>query len=91
MIENGQVTGQAETYFYVAQRTSGPVSVDISVDRENGTYLIGETVRMRYTVSRPVYIKIYDCPPGQSCRVISQGNDDGRGGVLTGTATAPTG
>jgi hypothetical protein len=69
-----------------------PPSVNIWVDRgEGGVYYVGDPIRVCYSVSRPIYVKIYDCPPGQSCRVALEGYDDGTGGCINGTITTPTG
>jgi hypothetical protein len=67
-------------------------SVSISVDRGEGSvYHVGDPIRICYTVSRPIYVKIYDCPPGESCHVVVEGYDDGQGGCINGTVTPPTG
>ncbi|MFN8473425.1 MAG: carboxypeptidase regulatory-like domain-containing protein [Anaerolineae bacterium] len=90
MLSNGYPTGEyGETYFYVI---GGPVSVSIRADRSpNGVYQIGDPIRIYFTISRPVYVRIYDCQPGLSCRVIAQNTANGGNYYLDATITAPTG
>lgn len=71
---------------------SQPVSVSIWVDRgEGSTYYVGEQLQLCYSVSRPIYVRVWDCRPGLSCEVILQGDDDGQGDCRNYTVTEPTG
>lgn len=90
MVENGQVTRTAETWFWAEGGET--VSVDIWVDRGEGSvYYVGDSIQACYSVSRSIYVRIYDCPAGEACEVILEGTDDGTGGCINGTVTPPTG
>ncbi|MGD8791439.1 MAG: S8 family serine peptidase [Anaerolineae bacterium] len=93
---NGRVTPRIDALAAVNQALAllppQPVAVNIMVDRgEGATYYVGEQLGLCYNVSRPIYVRIYDCPPGESCIIVAEGFDDGQGGCVEGTVAPPTG
>ena len=89
MIENGCVTAEAETWFYVCN--AGPLSVQIWTDRgEGSTYRIGDPMLLCYSVSRPAYVEIWKTTSAGSARLIA-GYDDGTGDCLHATVGEPPG
>lgn len=55
------------------------VEIDIWVEGgEGATYYDGDELILCYEVSRPVDVRIYQCPSGQACAIFTQvGNSDG--------------
>ena len=89
MIENGCVTAEAETWFYVCE--AKPLSVQIWTDRgEGSTYRIGDPMLLCYSVSRPAYVEIWKTTSAGSARLIA-GYDDGTGDCLGATVGEPPG
>ena len=89
MIENGCVTAEAETWFYVCE--AKPLSVQIWTDRgEGSTYRIGDPMLLCYSVSRPAYVEIWKTTSAGSARLIA-GYDDGTGDCLHATVGEPPG
>ncbi len=72
MIEGGQVTSSASTWFYV--RDSGPASAQIWPDRgEGATYRIGDPLQLCFWVSRAAYIEIWKTT-SQGSALLAYGN-----------------
>jgi len=68
-----------------------PPSVDIWVDKGKGaTYCVGDSITICYSVSRPIYIRIWAIT-SQGSWVITEGYDDGTGDCFYGTIGLPTG
>ena len=66
--------------------------VKIWTDRgEGSSYFINEAIRVCYSVSAPMYIRILDILANGSQQVLLQGNDDGRGDCIPARVTPPTG
>lgn len=79
------------SYLDVRLRAAIPdVEVQIAVDRgEGGRYRVGDPIRICYSVSMPIFVRFYDCPPGLACREILNGLDDGQGGCVGGFRISP--
>jgi hypothetical protein len=89
MIENGIVTGQAQTWYY--GRSGGSVWTRIWTDRGTGsTYKVGDPMLLCYQVSRPIYIRILKTTSDGTAVMIG-GYDDGRGGCFQTTVGQPLG
>lgn len=92
VISINPTTTETATIIPTSPSTSPSTLVSISVDRgEGSTYHIGEGLTWCYQVSQPSDIRISDCPPGQACKVILQGADDGQGDCRNAIVIAPTG
>ncbi len=71
---------------------NNPVTVNITVDKgANATYKVGDPIKICYTVSRPVYVKLTKQWSDGTETVIDQGNDDGTGGCRDETIGPPAG
>ena len=89
MIEYGQVTCTAQTWFYVCD--AGPLSAWIWTDRgEGSTYRIGDSMTLCYDVSRPAYVELWKTTSDGSTLML-YGYDDGRGDCFYATVGPPAG
>ncbi len=71
---------------------NNPVTVNITVDKgANATYKVGDPIKVCYTVSRPVYVKLTNQWSDGTETLIIEGNDDGTGDCRDGTIGPPAG
>ena len=83
------VGGADDVTFFVTQGQPPPGGASIRTDR--GSYEVGDTIRICYTVPNPGPVTIVDILADGSAQVLFSTNDDGSGGCFVGTVTPPTG
>lgn len=76
--------------FNASFAVTGPGS-GAAIWADQSQYTVGSPVSMCYIVPGPSHVVITDTDAGGNAQTVLDGNDDGTGGCLSGTATAPTG
>jgi len=70
----------------------GGTNVNIWVDKgEGGRYHVGDSIRVCYSVSQPMYVQIIDYMSDGQQNNLRSGYDDGRGGCFLAQVTPPRG